>query len=168
MPVYVSLLINQIKLAKRNTTGKGEIMDISIAQQTRASKKRLFGLEQAQDQMNALRKIPFREQLKLLEDELLHSSTLDIDYLIQYYKEEKTDSMLCLHLYNSFSRKTDRLLRVSRNKKMTHQLRTICLRESVFVAVGALHLVGKEGIISRLRRKGFIAERIPLRKHITD
>lgn len=164
MPVYVSLLINQIQLAKRNTSGKGEIMDVYIAQQAKASKKELSGLEQAQDQLNALRKIPFREQLQLLEDELRHGSPPDIETLIQYYKEENTDSMLYLHLHNALSPKTDRLLRVNRNKKMSQQLQTICRRESAFVAVGALHLLGKEGIISHLRRKGFIVEKIPLKK----
>lgn len=43
----------------------------------------------------------------------------------------------------------------NRNKNWVTQLKTLMDTESLFVAVGAGHLVGKEGLISLLRKEGY-------------
>jgi uncharacterized protein YbaP (TraB family) len=42
-----------------------------------------------------------------------------------------------------------------RNKNWVAQLNTIMKKESVFVAVGAGHLVGNMGLIALLRKQGY-------------
>ncbi|MEO5892360.1 MAG: TraB/GumN family protein, partial [Ferruginibacter sp.] len=41
-----------------------------------------------------------------------------------------------------------------------NQLKTIMKTESVFVAVGAGHLVGNEGLISLLKKEGYVLKPI--------
>lgn len=47
------------------------------------------------------------------------------------------------------------LLLNDRNKNWVGQLKNIMKNESVFVAVGAGHLVGKKGLIGLLRKEGY-------------
>jgi uncharacterized protein len=48
-----------------------------------------------------------------------------------------------------------------RNTAMTAQIeRFLQTPKSYFVAVGARHLIGDEGILSQLRRKNFIVEQL--------
>ncbi|HEY5392984.1 MAG TPA: TraB/GumN family protein, partial [Hanamia sp.] len=56
------------------------------------------------------------------------------------------------------SEKYDDLLLKDRNKNWVEQLNTIMKRESVFVAVGAGHLVGENGLVSLLRKEGYTVE----------
>jgi hypothetical protein len=47
------------------------------------------------------------------------------------------------------------ILLTKRNKNWVQQLNAIMKKESVFVAVGAGHLPGEEGLISLLRNEGY-------------
>jgi len=56
------------------------------------------------------------------------------------------------------SEKYDDLLLNKRNKNWVEQLNTIMKNESVFVAVGAGHLVGENGLVSLLKKEGYTVE----------
>ena len=43
----------------------------------------------------------------------------------------------------------------NRNRNWVKQLKTIMKKESVFVAVGAGHLVGESGVIALLKKEGY-------------
>jgi uncharacterized protein len=53
------------------------------------------------------------------------------------------------------SDKYDDLLLKNRNKNWVKQLKQIMENKSVFVAVGAGHLVGNDGLISLLKKAGY-------------
>jgi uncharacterized protein YbaP (TraB family) len=46
-------------------------------------------------------------------------------------------------------------LLVARNRRMVQRLQAALARESVFVAIGALHLPGAEGVLAGLAAAGF-------------
>ena len=48
------------------------------------------------------------------------------------------------------------LLLNNRNKNWVQQLKDIMEKESAFIAVGAGHLVGKQGLIELLKKEGYI------------
>ena len=50
----------------------------------------------------------------------------------------------------------ENILLTQRNKNWVKQLNVIMKSESVFVAVGAGHLVGKDGLINLLKKEGYI------------
>ena len=47
-----------------------------------------------------------------------------------------------------------------RNRSMTERLVALFARGSTFVAVGAMHLPGEEGILSLLERRGYTVTRL--------
>jgi len=48
----------------------------------------------------------------------------------------------------------------NRNEIMAERIADFIKKQSVFAAVGALHLPGASGVIERLRRKGFVVEAV--------
>ncbi len=79
--------------------------------------------------------------------------------MVDLYKNQDLDSMQNMLLKSEFgSDKYDDLLLNDRNKNWVKQLKEIMKKESVFVAVGAGHLTGQEGLISLLKKEGYKVE----------
>ena len=49
---------------------------------------------------------------------------------------------------------------VDRNKKWMNHIPTYIANKSTFIAVGALHLPGKDGLINLLREAGYTVEQV--------
>jgi hypothetical protein len=76
--------------------------------------------------------------------------------MLDFYKNQEMDSIKTMLGKSEYgSDKYDNLLLNDRNKKWVKKLNTIMKKESVFVAVGAGHLVGDHGLISLLRKQGY-------------
>ena len=56
------------------------------------------------------------------------------------------------------SDKYEDILLTKRNINWVDQLKSIMQKESVFVAVGAGHLVGEKGLLNLLRKEGYTVE----------
>ena len=76
--------------------------------------------------------------------------------MLRFYKNQNLDSIKTMLGKSEFgSEKYDNLLLNNRNKKWVKELDTIMKKESVFVAVGAGHLVGEQGLINLLKKQGY-------------
>ena len=83
----------------------------------------------------------------------------EFDEMISLYKKQQLDSMQTLLLKSEFgSEKYEDMLLNDRNKKWVKKLNEIMKTESVFVAVGAGHLTGEQGLISLLKKEGYTVE----------
>lgn len=128
---------------------------VVIAQQ---QNKTIIGLEAAADQIAILDNL----QSDTLADMLLiYSSKIDLlklqyQELLAAYKSQDIKTIYQL-IENSpdYSIDLDHLLH-ERNKKWVVHLAAIMPQQSTFVAVGAGHLAGEQGVIALLRKKGFI------------
>ena len=140
----------------------------SGAAKTQAKKqnKTTVGLEFMEEQLNAFKSIPYdvqaKELFKAVED-AYKGEGQEIDELIEYYLNEDLDKLLELTLNSQFMDEEINIIfkqvfLIDRNHKMAE--RSIKYMESgpTFIAVGAAHLPGKEGVIENLRRKGYTVE----------
>lgn len=76
-------------------------------------------------------------------------------HLMQIYKNQQLDQMeKAFDEEPGFKESKERML-YSRNRNWVRQLREIMKNENVFVAVGAGHLVGQEGLIALLKKEGY-------------
>lgn len=76
-------------------------------------------------------------------------------HLMQIYKNQQLDQMeQAFNDEPGFNESKERLL-YSRNRNWVSQLRDILKKETVFVAVGAGHLVGADGLIELLKKEGY-------------
>ena len=124
-------------------------------------KKEIQGLETMQFQASVFDSIPYDWQAKELLKNIDSFSVYkkEFDDMVTLYKEQNLDSMQRMLLKSEFgSDKYDDLLLKNRNRDWIIKLKKIMAKESVFVAVGAGHLTGDDGIINLLRKEGYKVE----------
>ncbi len=121
-------------------------------------KKEIRGLETMAFQASVFDSIPYAEQAK----ELL--KTLDsmdaykhfFDTLITVYKSQNLQAIETMFSKSEFGMEDNQdLLLNNRNRNWVKQLKEIMQKERVFVAVGAGHLVGEQGLIALLKKEGY-------------
>lgn len=122
------------------------------------NKKEIEGLETMKFQASVFDSIPYEWQAK----ELLKSidsfsvNKKEFEKMVTVYKNQRLDSMgIMLKSSELGGGKYDDILLNNRNHNWVNQLKTIIKKESVFVAVGAGHLIGKQGLIELLRKEGY-------------
>jgi len=124
----------------------------------RQNKKEIKGLETLEFQAAVFDTIPYEQQAKELLKSIdsLPSYTLYFDSMVQVYKNQQLDKMETLFNDEDFGMDEYKdILLDDRNKNWVNQLNTIMKKESVFVAVGAGHLVGDQGLIALLKKEGY-------------
>jgi uncharacterized protein len=122
------------------------------------SKKEIQGLETMAFQAAVFDSIPYTEQAKelLKAVDSLEEYKKNFASLVQVYKNQQLDSIVELFNKDEFtSGDNQAVLLDKRNKNWVQQLNKIMKKESVFIAVGAGHLVGEMGLIALLRKAGY-------------
>lgn len=137
----------------------GEGMDDSFQKYAKKNGKSLYGLETAEYQGALLFDSDLQKQKKALlksirevdkskqkmEELKTYYITQDIDKLTERFKNQDEESKEFM----------TELLK-NRNKRWLDQLPALMQKQSLFIAVGAGHLVGAEGLIKGLQLKGYI------------
>ncbi|MDQ6889367.1 MAG: TraB/GumN family protein, partial [Bacteroidota bacterium] len=125
------------------------------------NKKEIKGLETMQFQASVFDSIPYDWQAKELLKNIDSFAVYKKEFadLVDMYKNQNLDSMQNMLVNSEFgSDKYDDLLLKNRNKNWVGQLKNIMKNESVFVAVGAGHLTGDDGLIALLKKMGYKVE----------
>jgi uncharacterized protein YbaP (TraB family) len=141
----------------------GFFMDLSLSLRASGSGLKVVGLETLEQQLSFLENIPMLMQLYLLDQALAEFGQV----------REAHDEMVGAYLENNLAELqalSDQQLRAvggeasdyfiesgirARNIQMIESLVPHLESNRVFVAVGALHLPGEEGLLNLLRRHGF-------------
>lgn len=124
-------------------------------------KKEIKGLETIQFQASVFDSIPYEWQAKELLKNIDSFSVYknEFDEMVHLYKNQELDSMQNMVGASEFgSDKYEDILLKDRNKKWVKELNEIMKTESVFVAVGAGHLSGDNGLINLLKKEGYEVE----------
>lgn len=124
----------------------------------RQNKKDIKGLETLEFQAAVFDTIPYEQQAKELLKSIdsLPAYTKYFDSMVQVYKSQQLDKMETLFKDEEFGMdQYQDVLLDNRNKNWVNQLNTLMKKQSVFVAVGAGHLVGEKGLIALLKKEGY-------------
>ncbi|MCW3090894.1 MAG: TraB/GumN family protein [Ferruginibacter sp.] len=149
----VAMLYPKMMPCKTISGVEEELMKLAKEQ-----KKEIKGLETMEFQSAVFDSIPYEEQAKELLKSIdsLPAYKKYFDTMIHVYKSQRLSEIENLFKDTEFGMENHQdLLLNDRNKNWVAQLKTIMPAESVFVAVGAGHLVGKEGLINLLRKEGY-------------
>jgi uncharacterized protein YbaP (TraB family) len=133
-------------------------LDFIVAELAKRNNKESYGLESPQFQDSLLNNIPDSIQVKwLLEFAMnVQQAKLDFQNLLKAY-----DSQLSKSIYEiSFKTSPEMyflkdVLLDNRNKNWVGYLQTNIYARSYFVAVGAAHIAGENGMVELLRKAGF-------------
>ncbi len=137
----------------------GEGMDDSFQKYAKKNGKSLYGLETAEYQGALLFDSDLQKQKKALLKSIreVGKSKQKMEELKTYYITQDIDKLTELFKNQDEENKEfmTELLK-NRNKRWLAQLPALMENQSLFIAVGAGHLVGTEGLIKGLQLKGYI------------
>lgn len=148
-------------------TDFNRIVDIQAYQQAKDNRLAIHPLETIEEQVGIFRKLTRDQAVSFLEEVLdereagfpSHAEIIrlyaarDIDRLHAFIEKDLARSDL-----PDFAQG----LLVDRNVRMAERLQAFLPQGGAFVAVGAAHMPGEQGIVALLEKAGFAVSRIPL------
>lgn len=154
-PIFLAVLAEQGSDAQ----SKDAFLDLQLYKIARRENKPVYGLEKIEDQLKLLNNIPLKKQAQMLVEALNESNNgknNEMDPLIKYYNDRDLNALYKYSQadtmdFENFSRD----FVTKRNYVMASGIQHIMKTGTVFVAVGALHLAGPEGIINILKKRGY-------------
>ena len=145
-------------------------VDNFLAQTAKDKGIKVVGLETMDEQMDALASTKPEVSAAILEMSAERPSSADDDYvtMLHLYRESRPADITAIFdldtemtaeeraAQNAF---TDSML-VGRNATMAERAEPLLKEGGAFIAVGALHLPGKDGLIERFRATGYAVSRV--------
>ncbi len=167
-PFFVSSALQQAEMAK----DKEEALDLYFLKRARANGKKCYGVEQYQDQIDAIDAISLKDQIKMLMAGLDETDSdtdqSQYDELLEAYLTCNFDKMLELSTDKSMPKKFNKVFISDRNVGMADHFAEIARTQSLFCVVGAAHLAGEKGVPALLRKKGYTVEPVLFQFHAVE
>ncbi len=129
-------------------------LDHYLYESAKAKQKTVFGLESFESQLEIVKKMPMKEQLKSLKEFAVNFKRYrrSIKRTAELYVEGNLVKILKKVKKNSGGMR--KLLLYDRNIIMAEKILELSTRQSLFAAIGAGHLGGKKGVLRLLKNKG--------------
>jgi len=141
----------------------GFFMDLSLSLRASGNGLKVVGLETLEQQLSFLEDMPMSMQLHLLDQAIAEAGHVkeEHDQMVAAYLQNNLQQLLTLseeELQTVGPEVRDYFFEsgiVKRNHRMLESLLSHLGTQTVFIAVGALHLTGDEGLLRLLRKNGF-------------
>jgi len=141
----------------------GFFMDMSLSLRASGMGLKLVGLETLEQQLSFLDRMPLKMQLSLLDQAIADAGqvTAAHERMVEAYLQNDLQRLQALseqEFETAGSCASEYFKRrgiTARNHRMLESLLPQLAEARVFIAVGALHLPGDEGLLNLLRRAGF-------------
>jgi uncharacterized protein YbaP (TraB family) len=155
-PNFLEALLYPLMMPCKNMSG----MEEEIMAFAKKEKKEIKGFETIAFQASVFDSIPYKDQAKELLQMIdsVSEYSMYFDKMLDVYKTQKLSAMQKMFEDPQFNmdEKDQDILLNKRNRDWVQQLNKILPDTNVFIAVGAGHLVGEKGLISLLRKEGYI------------
>jgi len=149
----------------------GTFLDKRLADLARSSGIRVEGLETVNEQLSVFDDIAIEDQVSLLQSAMSSLADKEFAYqqLLDAYLEGDMEKIV--KIADSQQPEDHRLatlindkLIIERNHRMFERMQEQLRAGNTFIAVGALHLPGEQGLLNKLRQAGFRVMRIQQEK----
>ncbi len=146
----------------------GMVLDIVLYMKAVQQGKRIQGLESSEEQVSVLADLPLSMQIDLIRESLDNQSLVDEVHqrLVDAYLARDLDAMQTLNdqamaMTDAGTRDlVNARLVTDRNQRMVQRMLPSLQEGTAFVAVGALHLPGPEGILRLLEQRGYTVTKV--------
>ncbi len=143
----------------------GKFLDLLLYQEAQKLQKPTYGLETVKEQLDVFDGIPLADQITMLKDtvknlkkmptvfEKMHDLYFqrDLTELLKYSIEEMKKGSDNLSLVEAFYKRVVD----DRNIRMVERMEKRLKAGNAFIAIGALHLPGKKGVLKLLQYRGY-------------
>ncbi len=114
------------------------------------------GLETADYQIDVLNTISIEEQIEMLTgDELTGDPLEELEKIVKDYRNQDINQMLQTYKQDPSMLKFENELLIQRNKNWIPLIQNLASEGSTFIAVGAMHLPGNNGVLQLLKNAGY-------------
>ncbi len=164
-PWLISMML-AISDCNRSQTAAGmKALDDQLEAAAKARGATVIGLETAESQLKAMASVPNDKQILMLKSSLAYADRTDdmIETLVQLYLQRKLGATMPFE--KALAAKSGvpasafdefiRILLTERNARMRDAATPLLDKGGAFIAVGALHLSGNDGLVTLFRDKGF-------------
>ncbi len=159
-----------LRIATARGMGDGPTLDRSLFIAARERRMTMLGLEWLDEQVAAFEAIPIETQIALLRHALDHRAELEaqIEPTVLAWLDRNLAALARINrvaagddadLRRHYALLTQQLV-ANRTALMAYRLFLPLKRGRVFVAVGALHLYGANGLLAQLHEQGYRVRRI--------
>ena len=147
-PIYVSGIILTELL------GKVKMYEKELTSLAKKEKKTIIGLETMKEQMDIVGSIPIEDQIEDLKANTA-SMKRDFNEMVEAYTTQNLDELEKVSTESEEFDKMEAKLLTERNERWVKTIQEQLAKTSTFYAVGALHLVGEQGLINQLQEAGY-------------
>lgn len=163
-PIFLMSIVENAKPKPQGQ--REEPLDKYLATLAKNAEKPVIGLETLEEQMKALNTIPVEEQAKQLVEAVKKAQKMKynnktMDELMKYYTQGDLTKLYEYSQKSELKGEAQEALITQRNHNMADRIDTKIKNTSMFIAVGALHLPGEEGVIRLLEKKGYTVKSMP-------
>lgn len=164
-PWVISLLLASSDCERRKIEAGHPVLDLKIAEEAKRRSIPVTGLETAKEQFEAMASVPEDQQVAMLRAGLAYADRANdlVETLVQLYLSRKIGATWPFQVAlaekqgipeSAFQGFKDGLV-TKRNLKMRDSAVPLLEKGGAFIAVGALHLSGKEGLVELFRQAGY-------------
>lgn len=164
-PWLISVLLSITDCQRSQMSAGQDALDKRLEKEAAKRGATVVGLETVESQLTAMASVPNDQQIQMLKSGLAYADRSDdmIETLVQMYLKRQIGASLPFEqalgeksgvpasAYDGFIK----MLLVDRNARMRDAAKPLFDKGQAFVAIGALHLPGKTGMVALLREAGF-------------
>lgn len=164
-PWIVSLLLAMTDCQRAQMAAGKESLDTRLETEAKKRGATVVGLETAESQLKAMADVPDTQQVQMLKSGLVYVDRTDdlIETLVQMYLNRRIGGAMPFQkalaaksgIPDSAFEGFNKIMLVDRNVRMRDAAKPLFDQGAAFVAVGALHLTGKNGLVQLLREAGY-------------
>ena len=164
-PWLVSMLMAISDCERKRVEAGITVLDMKLAEEAKKDSIAIIGLETIEQQLGSLAEVPDDQQIQMLKSGLQFADRTEdmIETMVQLYLKRQMGAAVPFQMalaaksgtpaaaYEGFQKS----LLVDRNARMKDKVIPLIDKGGAFVAVGALHLPGKTGLVAGLRDAGY-------------
>lgn len=138
-----------------------ESYDMNINKLAKTNKKTsLIGLETALEQIRFFDSIPFENMGEMIMEQIRKSDNSEnmFEQMQAIYATQNLDSLYNFaygEMESMENKSFEEILLIKRNENWIPKIKQLIHLQPTFIAVGAMHLGGKDGLIELLRKEGY-------------
>lgn len=158
---WVHAMLLSVPPRQLDSMQKSPPLDFLLQQRAVSQGKTVIGLEEMSEQVSVFERMSLPDQIQMLSAMVRYQGNLEglTEQLIAAYRDRDLARLgrlmeEGLRMSGADGSYRDRLL-LDRNRRMFERLLPLVQRGNAFIAVGAGHLVGEDGLLRLLERRGF-------------
>ncbi|WP_069471432.1 TraB/GumN family protein [Candidatus Marithrix sp. Canyon 246] len=138
----------------------GKFLDLQLYKQAQDLKLPTHGLETVDEQLAVFEVMSIKDQVFLLKESLKTSPDI-LEQMLKLYLQGDLNALLKLsHTDDAIMKDLYKRLIDDRNLKMLKRMEKLLQKGNAFIAIGALHLPGKKGVLQLLKQRAYIVKAI--------